>query len=106
MIIRFTKSNWERFFSHGKKSTFRIHHKGIGHYMVYGGSYYNPIKFGALNIIKVDAGKPFKELTEQDAVDDGFDSLEELKKEIKRLNKITDETILYKHWVENVKWRQ
>ena len=103
MIMRFTESNWERFFTHGKKTTFRIHCKRIGHYGVCGGSYYNPVKFGELDIVKVDAGKPFKELTEQDAKDDGFDSLEELKKEIQRLNKITDETTLYKHWIVNVK---
>ena len=103
MIIRFTRGNWDRFFGKNKKSTFRIKPKKIGHYNVYGGSYYKPVKFGELNITKVEQGKKLKDLTEQDAIDDGFDTLEELKKEVNRLNKITGETMLYKHWVNNIR---
>ena len=102
MIIRFTKENWNRFFTKGKKSTFRIKEKKPGHYDAYGGSYYAPVKFGSLDIVKVGA-KKVTELTEQDAKDDGFDSLYELKRELKRLNTIDSRTILYKHWIENVK---
>lgn len=103
MIIRFTKENWNRFFTKNKKSTFRIHPKEIGHYDVYGGSYYHPVKFGELDIVQIEK-KKFAELTEQDAKDDGFDSLQELKDELLRLNEaIKKNTVLYKHWVKNVK---
>ena len=102
MIIRFTKENWERFFTKGKKTTLRIHPREVGHYDVYGGSYYKPEKRGELDIVKVEPRK-VTELTEQDAKDDGFDSKEELVKELKRLNSLTSDSMLYKHWIENVK---
>ena len=83
MIIRFTQENWNRFFTHNKKTTLRIKPKKPGHYDAYGGSYYNPVKFGSLDIVKVGA-KKVTALTEQDAKDDGFDSLYGLKRELMR----------------------
>ena len=102
MIIRFTKENWEKFFTYKKVSTFRIHPRKVGHYDVYGGSYYKPEKMGELDIMRVEP-KKVTELTEQDAKDDGFNFKEELVKELKRLNTIDSRTILYKHWIENIK---
>ena len=73
-----------------------------GQYKVYGGCYYHPVLFGTLNILKADTPKKVSELTEQDAMDDGFDSLEKLRKELHRL-KVGSDALVYKHWIEGVK---
>ena len=57
---------------------------------------------GEFEITQV-VGKRYKELTEQDAKLDGFNSLIELKTELINLNGSIDyETIVYQHWIKNV----
>ena len=101
--MRFTKGNWQRFFDgHNKCSTIRPHKKRIGHYTVVMGSYYKPIKVGELDIVNI-IEKRFGTLTEQDAKDDGFDTLEELKREICFLNDgIAEITPLWKCLIVDV----
>lgn len=94
--------NWQRFPPRGhKKTTIRDHALSPGEHKTLGGSYYHSIRLGVLLIGDVlDDGtiKRNKYLTEEDAFDDGFDSLAELREEATRLNpKWTLETIVFIH---------
>ena len=103
--MRFTQKNWDKFFDGtNKQTTFRLKKHKIGHHKAYSGSYFNPILLGEFDIVKVE-DKIFEKLNLQDAIDDGFDSVGNLMKELESLNKqlIEPRQILYKHWVENPK---
>lgn len=102
--MRFNKRNWIRFFDgSNKKTTIRLRKSKIGHHKAYAGSYYNPVVLGEFDIAKVEE-RGFGTLTKQDARDDGFDTLEQLKTELVNLNgHIDDDTFVYQHWIDNVK---
>ena len=104
--LRFNKRNWIRYFDgSNKKTTIRLKKSKIGHHKAYAGSYYHPELLGEFDITKVEE-RIFKDLTGQDAKDDGFDNLFELQTELVLLNGNNiknDNTLLYKHWTENVK---
>ena len=106
--MRFKESNWNKFFDgSNKQTTFRTRKSKIGHHKAYAGSYYHPKLLGEFDVVKIDE-KIFDKLTEQDAKDDGFRNLEDLKNELIQLNgyKIL-EIPLYKHWITNTKqWKQ
>jgi len=101
--MRFNKRNWDKFFDgSNKKTTLRLKKSKIGHHKAYAGSYFKPITLGEFDIIKISE-KKYKELTEEDAKLDGFNSLYDLKNELITLNgSIDHETIFYQHWIENV----
>lgn len=88
-MIFFKKENWNRFFTHKKKTTIRFHRIKEGLHTAGRGSrtYGNYKHLGKVFVGKPvePEGKMMKDLTEQDAIDDGFDNLEELMKEIKRI---------------------
>ena len=103
--MRFNKRNWIKFFDgHNKKTTIRLRKSKIGHHKAYAGSYFKPEVLGEFDIVKIENLK-FKDLTEQDAKDDGFDSLFQLQTELVALNgevvKSWD-TNLFKLWIKNV----
>lgn len=101
--MRFTRKNWAKFFGSNKKTTLRLKKSKIGHHKAYAGSYYNPELLGEFDIIGVREIM-FKDLTEDDAKCDGFSSLNELKAELRLLNgDISQETIMFQYWIENVK---
>ena len=102
--MRFTPRNWLKFFDlHNKKTTLRLKQTKLGKHKAWAGSYYEPILLGEFEIIKVVPIR-FDCLTLQDALDDGFETLELLKEELQWLNKDLDEqTMLYQHWCVNVK---
>ena len=102
--MRFNRKNWEKFFDgSNKKTTIRLKKRKEGHYQADTGSYYHPIKLGEFYITKVTE-TTFGALNHQDAVDDGFKSLNDLIAELEIINgKIHNSTILWKHWIENVR---
>jgi hypothetical protein len=83
--MRFSKQNWERFFTKGKKTTIRLKKKGTGIQKAYAGSRFKPQLLGTIKV-----GLPHRclasDLTEEDAKNDGFDSLCELLLELGKLN--------------------
>ena len=101
--MRYTKNNWNKYFDGiGKKTTIRLRINKIKNHRCWAGSYFHPELLGTHDITKVVPSK-FGKLTEDDARNDGFKTLEELKTELKKLNsKIKPETDVYIHWVENV----
>jgi len=105
--MRFTRRNWIKYFDgHNKQTTIRLKKSRIGHHKAYAGSYYHPEILGDFNITKI-CGIKYKDLTEQNAKDDGFDTLKELQEELQILNgKIEPETILYQHWTDNISFSQ
>ncbi len=102
--MRFNRRNWRKYFDgSNKKTTIRLRKSKIGHHKAYAGSYFKPEVLGEFDVTKVIEIK-YKELTEQDAKDDGFNSLYELKVELINLNgSIDHETTIYQIWTENVK---
>jgi len=103
-MIFFTKGNWNRFFTHNKKTTIRFHHVMEGLHSAGSGSRLSGTykHLGKVIIGKAvePEGKFVKDLTEHDAMDDGFDSLEELMKElsiIKFSTPITPETLGWRY---------
>jgi len=102
--MRFNRRNWKKYFDgSNKKTTIRLKKSRIGHHKAYAGRYNNPEDLGEFDIIKV-IEKQYNKLTEQDARDDGFETLKLLEKELKLLNgEIASETIIYQHWTENIK---
>ena len=81
----------------------RLHKSRLGHHKAYAGSYYKPVLLGEFDIIKICELK-FKDLTEQNANDDGFNNMQELKSELELLNgKLESDTILWQHWADNLK---
>lgn len=73
-MVRFTRSNWDRFETHNKQTTIRTHPLKSGSQKAYGGSRYKPELLGYVWIAPYL--KPFpttvRDLTEKDAVADGF----------------------------------
>lgn len=101
--MRFNRRNWVKFFDgSNKKTTLRTTPHRLGKHNAFAGSYYKPIKLGEFEIIKVEEVK-YNDLTEQDAKDDGFNSLVGLRLELLSLNgsSIINKT-LFKHWIKNV----
>jgi hypothetical protein len=84
--IRFSLENWMRFETHNKSTTWRTSRKPDGIYELTRGTYYKPQPMGFFMLLKFKCKKRFMDLTEEDAKLDGFDSLSELKAELKRLN--------------------
>ena len=101
--MRFNRRNWNKFFDgSNKKTTIRLRKSKLGHHKSYAGSYYNPIVLGEFDIVKVEP-VIFQDLNEQDAKDDGFDSLGDLIVELVILKgNLELNTVLHKHWIENV----
>lgn len=98
-IVRFTKDNWNRFFTHSKQQTTRSHPINCGSHPAYTGSRYKPILLGEI-LIEYYTEKKIKNLNQEDAIKDGFDTLEEFKTELYRLDrehKLTEETTVYLH---------
>lgn len=102
--MRFKKKNWIRYFDgHNKVTTIRDHVIRLGHHNCYGGSYYHPEKLGELDITRI-VETTYGKLTEQDAKNDGFDTLDELKEELDALIiGVKYDTPLIIHWTSNVK---
>jgi hypothetical protein len=100
ITMRFKEHNWIKCFNeYNKKTTLRTHPIKTGHHNVYSGSYFKSKLIGELTITEIYKIK-FKDLTEQHAVLDGFKTLNELKTELRNLNKnINDDTLLYQHWI-------
>ena len=104
-IIRFTDENWKCFFIKGKETTWRMSKKKDGLYWRVKGSLYNPKDTGDRMDISYEKEKKFCDLNYEDAIRDGFDSLEQFKGELQRLrnNKIEPITPLYCHRVKVLK---
>jgi hypothetical protein len=108
-MIFFKKNNWNRFFTHKKITTIRFHkiREGLhsaGSGSRISGSYKHLGKVIVGKAVEPD-GKMVKDLTEQDAIDDGFDNLAELIKELKSINftvPVTPETIGWRYPVHVV----
>lgn len=102
--MRYKKSNWNKYFDGScKKTTIRLKPCKIKNHKCWAGSYFHPELLGAHDIVKVVRSK-FSRLTEDDAMNDGFKTLEELKIELKILNsKINPKTDVYIHWIDNIK---
>lgn len=102
--MRFTRKNWNKFFDgSGKRTTIRLKASRIGHHKGYAGSYMKPEVLGEFQIVSIEQ-KEYGKLNVFDAIEDGFSTLQELKAEFERLNgKIADETIVYKHYLEQIK---
>ena len=104
MNIRFTDSNWQRFFTHNKTTTWRTTVRKEGIYDRVKGSLYKPVKTGEQVELKPTISKPFAALTDADALHDGFNSLQEFIDELTRLSpKLAASTILYCHSAKVVK---
>jgi len=104
--MRFSPSNWSRFETHNKKTTIRTREqkpgiKVAGHGSIQWGSWVAyPEK---VRIHPYSKKCRVIELTKEDAVNDGFDSLCELILELGCLNKdITVDTLVYIHPVEKL----
>ena len=99
--MRFTRSNWVRFFDdHEKNTTIRLKSQRIGKHNVWAGSYYHPELLGTLYVVGVKS-KLFNQLSLFDAKNDGFNTLNELKDELLKLNQsIEPETIVYINHIE------
>ena len=99
--MRWNRKNWVRFFDgHGKNTTIRLRSQRIGKHNAWAGSYYHPELLGTLHVVG-GKSKLFKELSLFDAKNDGFDTLEELKDELLKLNKsILDDTMVYISHIE------
>jgi len=102
--MRFNRRNWIKYFDgSNKKTTIRLRKSKSGHHKAYAGSYYHPELLGEFDIIKIVEIR-YKDLTEQNAMDDGFKTLEELKVELEKLNgKISEDRILYQNWTVDVR---
>ena len=86
--MRFTRKNWNKFFDgSNKQTTIRLKKTPTGKKNAYAGSYMKPELLGTFEIIEV-RGKKYKDLDVFDAARDGFSTLEELKTELVKLNRI------------------
>lgn len=84
-IIRFTDENWLCFFTKGKETTWRKTKRKDGIYHRVKGSLYNPKDTGETLQIAYEKSKQFCDLNAEDAIRDGFDTLEQFKAELTRL---------------------
>ena len=102
--MRFTCSNWDKFFNGcNKQTTIRIKKNRVGHHNAWAGSYNKPEKLGSFDIVKV-VSTPYKGLNDSDAVLDGFSDIVSLRKELEHLNgKIDDTCPVFIHYCANVK---
>lgn len=101
MSVRFTQSNWDKFFSSDKKTTIRLHALKPGLHAVLGGSRFKPVTRGALFVYTFKETKKIRDLTLADARNDGFDMLADLLLELGRLNKeCTSDSWVFIHPVE------
>jgi len=101
--MRFTRKNWNKFFDgSNKKTTIRLKEQRWGHHNAWAGSYMHPEKLGEFDIMG-SCSLLYQFLSEQDAIEDGFKTLDELKKELVKLNGNIKPDTIYIHWVENPK---
>ena len=100
-MIKFSKDNWRRFETHNKRTTIRHHELKTGFHAVSSGWYKNYKRLGTVYVHPYEKKCKVRELTEQDARDDGFDSLCELLIELAHLNRrLIADTIVWKHPLE------
>ena len=84
-----------------KTTTIRLKAVPVGHKRAWAGSYMKPELLGEFDVVRVDA-MLFRNLIYEDAVADGFESEEELRCELVRLNPgITLDTPVYIYHIEN-----
>ena len=102
--MRFTRSNWDKFFNGCNKiTTIRLKKNRMGHHNAWVGSYNKPERLGTFDIVKV-VSTPYKQLNDHDAVLDGFPDITALREELCRLNgKIEDDCQVFIHYCANVK---
>lgn len=86
-IIRFTDENWMCFFTKGKETTWRKTKRKDGVYHRVKGSLYNPHLTGDRLEIAFEKQKYFCDLNAEDAIRDGFDTVEQFKAELVRLSR-------------------
>jgi len=102
-MIRFSKSNWDRFKTNNKKTTIRLREVKTGIHACGSGSpqWGNWKRWGTVYVHPFVAKKKVIDLNSEDAERDGFDSLTELLIELGKLNKtITVNDYVYIHPVE------
>ena len=87
-MVRFTEENWNRF-RRGKKTTIRTHCLRYGEHNVYGGARYKPKKLGRISVSGAKV-KETRDLTEEDAHNDGFACRDDLLLELGRRNPLLD----------------
>lgn len=104
--MRMTLGNWRRFHA-GKKTTIRVKRLKTGVHDVCGGARFKPFHLGKLEIgspALVTGVRRVRQLTEEDARNDGFDNLIDLIIELARLNReLTGNTTVYIHPAKIVK---
>lgn len=83
-MIRFTRANWERF-NNGKLTTIRFYPVKDGEHAAYCGSRMKPVKLGKVKLL-FQSQLPARNLSNSDAIMDGFESWKELFFELGRLN--------------------
>lgn len=100
-MIRFSKSNFERFKTHNKLTTIRGHELKAGEHDFIGGSRMKPFAYGHGFVHPAVKKCRIRDLTEADAKNDGFDSLCELLLELGHLGKgeFKPETWVWVHGV-------
>lgn len=106
--MRFTRKNWNKFFDGSDKSTtIRVKMSKLGHHKAYAGPYMKPEILGEFDIVSITS-KLYKELTDEDAINDGFNSLYDLKLELLNLNggSMLSDQLLHIHHVQNVRKRE
>lgn len=106
-MLRLTRENWDRFETHNKKTTIRLHQLKPGIHACGSGSpqWGNWKKWGDVHVHPWIKKCRVDQLTLEDAKRDGFDSLCELLLELGRLNKsIKADDIVYIHPLEKVKY--
>jgi len=102
--LHFTKANWERFETANKTTTIRTKILKAGIYDCYGGSRFKPVFLGKVKIADRTEGMMVRNLTDGDAVKDGFENNTELVMELARLNpKLEWDSDVYIHQVEKLK---
>ena len=95
-MTRFTVENWLRFRTHNKKTTTRIKPLKLGIHKCLGGPYYTPIRLGKVEVGRVMFEKSVSQLTAEDAIYDGFDTLCEYLLELAHRNpRLTTQTTVY-----------
>ena len=101
--MQFTKSNWERFETYSKKTTIRNHELKAGVHKVASGMFKRRESLGKVYVHPYEKKCKVCELTEQDAKDDGFDSLCELLIELAHRNpNLTAYDYVYKQGVDKL----
>ena len=87
MVVRYAENNWSKYFDgSGKKTTIRHHELKTGFHATTGGSRFKPKRLGSHYVHPYSKMCLVKELTEQDARNDGFNNLCELLLELAKRN--------------------